>query len=107
MPIVREPDGLARSSRNSYLSPDERTRALALSRALREAAEGAGRGDRDAAALRARARERLTEAGVRVDYVEIVHPDTLAPVARADTGSVMLVAAHIGGTRLIDNVRLP
>ena len=107
MPIVREPDGLARSSRNSYLSPDARTRALALSRALREAAEAAGRGERDAAALRARARERLTEAGVRVDYVEIVHPDTLAPVARADAGSVMLVAGYVGATRLIDNVRLP
>ena len=107
MPIVREPDGLARSSRNSYLSPADRTRALALSRALREAAEAAGRGERDAAAVRARARERLTEAGVRVDYVEIVHPDTLAPVERADAGSVMLVAAHVGATRLIDNVRLP
>jgi pantoate--beta-alanine ligase len=107
MPIVREPDGLARSSRNSYLSPDERTRALAISRALREAAEAAGRGERDAAALRARARARLEEADARVDYVELVHPDSLAPVARADAGSVMLIAAHVGGTRLIDNVRLP
>jgi pantoate--beta-alanine ligase len=107
MPIVREPDGLARSSRNSYLSPDERTRALAISRALREAAEAAGRGERDAAALRARARARLEEADARVDYVELVHPDSLAPVARADPGSVMLIAAHIGATRLIDNVRLP
>jgi pantoate--beta-alanine ligase len=107
MPIVREPDGLARSSRNSYLSPDERARALALSRALREAAEAAGRGDRDAAALRARARATLDGAGVRVDYVEIVHPDSLAPVARADAGSVMLVAGYAGATRLIDNRRLP
>jgi pantoate--beta-alanine ligase len=107
MPIVREPDGLARSSRNSYLSPDERTRALAISRALREAAEAAGRGERDAAALRARARARLEEVDARVDYVELVHPDSLAPVARADAGSVMLIAAHVGGTRLIDNVRLP
>jgi pantoate--beta-alanine ligase len=107
MPIVREPDGLARSSRNSYLSPDERSRALAISRALREAVEAAGRGERDAAALRARARARLEEADARVDYVELVHPDSLAPVARADAGSVMLIAAHVGGTRLIDNVRLP
>jgi pantoate--beta-alanine ligase len=107
MPIVREPDGLARSSRNAYLSPDERSRALALSRALREAAVAAGRGDRDAAELRARAWATLTEAGVRVDYVEIVHPDSLAPVARADPGSVLLVAGHVGATRLIDNRRLP
>jgi pantoate--beta-alanine ligase len=67
----------------------------------------AGRGDRDAAELRARAWATLTEAGVRVDYVEIVHPDSLAPVARADPGSVLLVAGHVGATRLIDNRRLP
>jgi pantoate--beta-alanine ligase len=107
MPIVREPDGLALSSRNSYLSPDERRRALALSRALLEARDAAGRGERDAAALRARARERLLAAEARVDYVEIVHPESLAPVERAEPGSVMLVAAFVGRTRLIDNVRLP
>lgn len=107
MPIVREPDGLARSSRNAYLSRDERERALSLSRALREASEAALRGERDAAALEARARARLDGAGVRVDYVEIVHPDTLAPVERAEPGSVMLVAAWAGATRLIDNLRLP
>jgi pantoate--beta-alanine ligase len=107
MPIVRERDGLALSSRNAYLSPEERARALALSRAIFEARDAAGRGERDAAALRARARERLAAAGARVDYVEIVHPDTLAAVARAEPGSVMLVAAFVGKTRLIDNVRLP
>ncbi len=107
MPIVREADGLALSSRNAYLSPDERTRALALSRSLFEARDAAVRGDRDAGALRARARERLAAAGARIDYVEIVHPETLAPVRRAEPGSVMLVAAAVGATRLIDNVRLP
>ncbi|WP_242346880.1 pantoate--beta-alanine ligase [Anaeromyxobacter terrae] len=107
MPIVREPDGLARSSRNAYLSRDERARALSLSRALREAADAALRGERDAAALAARARARLDEAGLRVDYVEIVDPGSLAPVARAEAGSVMLVAAWAGATRLIDNLRLP
>jgi pantoate--beta-alanine ligase len=107
MPIVREPDGLALSSRNSYLSVDERARALALSRALLEAAAAAGRGERDASRLRAAARERLAAAGARIDYVEIVHPDTLAPVARAEPGSVMLLAAFVGATRLIDNARLP
>jgi pantoate--beta-alanine ligase len=107
MPIVREPDGLALSSRNAYLSPAERARALALSAALREAAAAAGRGERDAEALRARARARLVAADARVDYVEVVHPETLAPVQRAEQGSVMLLAAFVGKTRLIDNARLP
>jgi pantoate--beta-alanine ligase len=106
MPIVREADGLAMSSRNAYLSPDERRRALAISAALREAAELAGRGERDAAALAARARARLGAAELRVDYVELVD-DRLAPVARAEPGTVMLIAAFAGKTRLIDNVRLP
>jgi pantoate--beta-alanine ligase len=107
MPIVREPDGLALSSRNAYLSADERRRALALSAALVEAAEAAARGERDAAALRARARARIEAAPARLEYVEIVHPDTLAPVARAEPGSRMLVAAFFGSTRLIDNAGLP
>jgi pantoate--beta-alanine ligase len=107
MPIVREPDGLALSSRNAYLSAAERPRALALSRALFASCDLALRGERDAAALRARAREAIEAAGARVDYVEIVHPETLAPVEQAAPGSVMLVAAFFGATRLIDNVRLP
>jgi pantoate--beta-alanine ligase len=107
MPIVREPDGLALSSRNAYLSPEDRQRGLALSSALFEARGAAAAGERDAERLRRRARERLASAGVRVDYVEIVNPDTLAPVARAEPGSVVLVAAFVGTTRLIDNVRLP
>jgi pantoate--beta-alanine ligase len=107
MPIVREADGLALSSRNAYLSKDDRVRALSLSRALFEARDAAARGERDAAGLCARARERLAAAGVRVDYVEVRHPDTLAPVPRAEPGSVMLAAAFVGTTRLIDNVRVP
>jgi pantoate--beta-alanine ligase len=107
MPIVREADGLALSSRNAYLSADERARAVSLSRALFEARDAVARGERDAGVLRARARERLGAAAARVDYVEVVHPETLAPVARAEPGSVMLVAAFVGATRLIDNVRLP
>jgi len=107
VPTVREADGLALSSRNAYLSADERRRALALSRALAEAGRAAARGVRGAAALRAAARVRLEEAGAQVDYVEIVHPETLAPVERAGPGSVMLLAAFLGGTRLIDNARLP
>jgi pantoate--beta-alanine ligase len=107
MPIVREPDGLALSSRNAYLSADERRRALALSAALREAAEAAAGGERDAGSLAARARARLEAAEARVDYVEIVHPDRLAPVERAEPGSRMLLAAFVGKTRLIDNAGLP
>jgi pantoate--beta-alanine ligase len=107
MPIVREPDGLALSSRNAYLSPDERARALALSRALGVAREAAARGERDAASLRDLARRVLEGTVDRVDYVEIVHPETLAPVARAAPGSVLLIAAFAGRTRLIDNARLP
>jgi pantoate--beta-alanine ligase len=107
LPIVREPDGLAMSSRNAYLSPDERARARSLSAALVEAAEAARRGERETAALVARARGRLEAAGARVDYVEVVEPDTLAPRARAEPGSVMLLAAFVGKTRLIDNLRLP
>jgi pantoate--beta-alanine ligase len=107
MPIVREPDGLALSSRNAYLSSAERARALALSAALREAREAAAGGRRDAAELVARARARLESAPTRVDYVEIVHPETLAPVRRAEPGSVLLLAAFVGTTRLIDNARLP
>jgi pantoate--beta-alanine ligase len=107
MPIVREQDGLALSSRNAYLSPDERSRALTLSRSLFAARDAAAAGERDAAVLRARAREALAAAGARVDYVEICHPESLAPVARAEPGSVMLLAAFVGKTRLIDNVKLP
>ena len=107
MPIVREPDGLALSSRNAYLSADERVRALALSRALFAARDAARRGERDAAELGARAREALVAAGARVDYVEVVDPETLAPVAVAAPGSRMLAAAFVGRTRLIDNVQLP
>ena len=107
VPIVRERDGLALSSRNAYLSPDERRQALALSRALFEAQERAAGGERDAAALVAGAAQTLVAAGARIDYVEIVHPTRLTRVARAETGSHMLVAAFVGATRLIDNVALP
>ncbi len=107
MPIVRDPDGLALSSRNAYLSPEERRRALSLSQALREASDRTRRGEREAALLAAGARRRLEEAGARVDYVEVVHPETLRPVAEAVPGSRMLVAAFAGTTRLIDNAGLP
>lgn len=107
MPIIREQDGLAMSSRNAYLSAEERVRALSLSRALFEAGARARGGERRAAALQAGARAALEGAGVRVDYVEVVQPETLRPVAEAAPGSRMLVAGFVGRTRLIDNVGLP
>jgi len=108
LPIVRDPDGLALSSRNAYLSPEDRRRALAISRSLFQARERAAAGERDGGALAARAGKEMAEAGLRVDYVEVVHPETLRPAAgRAGPGSRLLAAAFAGKTRLIDNVALP
>jgi pantoate--beta-alanine ligase len=107
MPIVRGPDGLALSSRNAYLSPEERAVALSLSRALFDARDRVASGERRSAELAAIAARDIASAGARVDYVEIVHPETLARVPSAEPGSVMLVASYVGRTRLIDNVRLP
>ena len=107
MPIVREADGLAMSSRNAYLTADERGRAVAISRALVEAQRRAGQGERDPQALSRGIRAGLEAAGVRVDYVEIADPTRLRPVERAVPGTRALVAAFLGRTRLIDNVALP
>ena len=107
MPVVREPDGLALSSRNAYLSAEERARALSLSRALFEARDRVAAGERDAAAIAAAAARRIAEAGLRLDYIEVVHPETLRPSPRVEPGSRMLVAAFAGTTRLIDNLALP
>jgi len=107
MPIVREPDGLAMSSRNAHLSADERVRAVAISRALEEARRRAAAGDRDPRDLAAGITRAVLAAGMRVDYAELVHPETLRPVLRAEPGTRALVAAFLGRTRLIDNVALP
>jgi pantoate--beta-alanine ligase len=104
LPTVREPDGLAMSSRNAYLSPAERMRALSLSRALFAARDRAAAGERDAKTLVDGARAALDVD--RFDYLELCDAATLAPVARVEGPSVLLVAAFIGRTRLIDNVRL-
>jgi pantoate--beta-alanine ligase len=106
MPIVREPDGLAMSSRNAHLSADERVRAVAISRALEEARRRAAAGDRDPRDLAAGITRAVLAAGMRVDYAELVHPETLRPVLRAEPGTRALVAAFLGRTRLIDNVAL-
>jgi pantoate--beta-alanine ligase len=105
-PIVREPDGLAMSSRNVYLSPEERESALGLYRGLTRAAEAFAGGERDAERLRRLVHEELARPGVRVQYVEVVDPETLQPTQPASPGNVLAVAAFVGQTRLIDNVIL-
>jgi pantoate--beta-alanine ligase len=106
-PIVREPDGLALSSRNIYLSQTERSQALALSRAVRQAEALVAGGERRAQALVAAARQTFAaEADVRVDYLELVNWATLEPVEIAAPGSLFAVAAWVGATRLIDNTIL-
>ena len=101
VPIVRQPDGLALSSRNAYLSDEERARALALSGALRA---GAAAGERGADAVRAAATAVLESAGVDPDYLTLVDPTTVEDVpASYAGGALLLVAARVGTTRLIDN----
>jgi len=106
-PIVREPDGLAMSSRNAYLSADERKRALVLHRSLLRVQEMVGSGERDGARLIAAGKEEFArEVGVRLDYFEIVDPDELDPVQRISGRALVAVAAYVGTTRLIDNILL-
>jgi pantoate--beta-alanine ligase len=105
-PIVREPDGLAMSSRNVYLSTEERERALALSRGLERCRALFAAGERDAEALRASLWNALSVPGVEPEYAEAADPLTLEPVAQAAPGTVLLVAARVGRTRLIDNAVL-
>jgi pantoate--beta-alanine ligase len=105
--IAREPDGLAMSSRNTYLGGDERVRALSLSRALRAVSAAFVGGDRATATLEALGRQTLAEAaGVEVDYLAVVDAHTLEPKTVASAGDVVIVAARVGRTRLIDNLVL-
>jgi pantoate--beta-alanine ligase len=106
-PIVREPDGLAMSSRNAYLDPQQRKQALVLHRSLICVQELASAGQRNAAKLAAAGREEVAaERSVRLDYFEIVDPNTLDPVADVTQGALVAVAAFVGTTRLIDNIVL-
>jgi pantoate--beta-alanine ligase len=105
-PIVRDPDGLALSSRNSYLSDEERRRALGLSRALRAAQERVSLGERDGAAVLAAARAELDESGVEPEYLELRSTEDLSPVERVNGSTLLAVAARVGRARLIDNVIL-
>jgi pantoate--beta-alanine ligase len=107
VPTRREGDGLALSSRNVYLTPDERRSALTLSRALRAADAAWQGGESDASALRLVVQQVLAaEPEVVADYVAIVEPDGLAPVVQAIAGSIIAIAARVGRTRLIDNIIL-
>ena len=107
-PIVRETDGLALSSRNVYLSEEERRQALVLSRALRQVEELVARGVRESPALIEAARTIFAEEPtVRVDYVELVNWETLLTVNTAVPGTLFAVAAWVGNTRLIDNTIIP
>jgi pantoate--beta-alanine ligase len=105
-PIVRDPDGLALSSRNAYLSADERQRALALSRALRAAEDAVAGGTLEAAAVLAAARAKLDEAGVEPEYLELRSANDLSEVERVNGSTLLAVAARVGRARLIDNAIL-
>ena len=103
LPIVREPDGLAMSSRNAYLEPADRERATALHRALDAVEEGA-RAESLAAGLEAGMSE-LRLAGIDPEYLEARDPETLEPVEEIGADEVLVaVAARVGGARLIDNI---
>jgi pantoate--beta-alanine ligase len=104
MPIVRDDDGLAMSSRNVYLSGEERQQALALVATLRRSVELVRNGESDASTILDAALERLSvEPDLQIDYVKICHAQTLEDAAVVDRQSVMLLAAKVGKTRLIDN----
>lgn len=106
-PIIREADGLALSSRNAYLSPEERNSALVLHRSLERVESLFKSGERNSAKLITAAKNEFSaELGARLDYFEIVDPDTLEPIPHIDGPALVAVAAFLGNTRLIDNVVL-
>ena len=107
MPIIREEDGLAMSSRNVYLCKDERQQALVVNSTLRQAAEMAQNGESDAEKILTMAQGRLhAEADLKIDYVKICNAQSLEEVSTIDHESVMLLAVSVGKTRLIDNGNL-
>ena len=107
MPIIRNPDGLAMSSRNAYLSPEERRAALVLFKSLEEARRMFEKGERAAAPIQERLlRIIASEPLARIDYAEVVAPSSLEPVERIDGEALVALAVYIGKTRLIDNTIL-
>jgi pantoate--beta-alanine ligase len=106
-PLVREPDGLARSSRNAYLTPDDRDAATVLWGSLSVAADAIRAGERDGATLEALAESTIrSEPRVRLDYAELVDAHTMRPAARVDGELLLAVAAFVGRARLIDNLTI-
>jgi pantoate--beta-alanine ligase len=105
-PTVRDADGLALSSRNTYLSPSERQQALALSRALRAAETLVAGGEVDGGAVLGVARNELADAGIEPDYLELRSAMDLSPVERVNGSTLLAVAARVGKARLIDNTVL-
>jgi pantoate--beta-alanine ligase len=105
-PTVREPDGLALSSRNAYLSADERPQALALKRALDHARAAIDAGERDADAVAAAARASMTDLAVEPEYLALVDPESFQPVQTVDGDVLVAVAARVGRARLIDNATI-
>ncbi|MFP4190702.1 MAG: pantoate--beta-alanine ligase [Candidatus Hydrogenedentota bacterium] len=105
LPIVREADGLARSSRNQYLAPEERERALCIPRALEKGRALMTNGERSAETVRQAVRDALAEVDA-VDYVELVDAETLEPLKEIQPPALLAVAARVGETRLIDNIKL-
>ncbi len=106
-PIVRDSDGLALSSRNAYLAPDERRRALSLSRALHVAEEASAAGESSADAIRRKMLAAIAEVGgVEVEYIAIVRDGTVDSVTTIDGPTTIAIAARVGRTRLIDNSRI-
>jgi pantoate--beta-alanine ligase len=103
-PIVREDDGLAMSSRNQYLSSDERKRALCLYKALKACREKVGDGQRDANTLIDKMRAIVEHDRGQIDYISIVDPETLEPLKTVTDRALIALAVHIGSTRLIDNI---
>lgn len=104
-PIVRDPDGLALSSRNVYLSAADREEGLRLARAIQDASRAVLGGERDGDRLRAMLRESMASprADVKVDYADIVHPETLVSIGRIEGHAVALACLRVGAVRLLDN----
>jgi pantoate--beta-alanine ligase len=106
-PTVREEDGLAMSSRNKYLNPEQRRNAVILIKVLNKARDLVRQGERDVSKVRQMALDLISSTpGAVVDYVEIVHPDTLECIDDMDAKAVMALAVKMGNTRLIDNMEL-
>ena len=105
-PTVREPDGLAMSSRNAHLSPTERIRATALCRALHTAQGTASGGQRSGESLLEIVREQLRASEIEPEYVALVDPETFEPIEHLDRPALLVLAARVGATRLIDNITL-